>query len=182
LVSKVILGLPQGGKIRGLGVRVSAKISTLSAVLVVGACAMPDTDSFRAPDASTLFRPMSVTNYKDRVLPPVASEDLVDANGGCAGAAAGAGVPPIPAAIALEMTECDVVKRAGIAERAEIGTSERGERTARLTYINGQRPGIYYFTAGRLTTMERAPEPAAPQRPAKKPAKRAAQQSGISVQ
>jgi hypothetical protein len=180
LVSKVILGLPQGGKIRGLGVRVSAKISTLSAVLVVGACAMPDTDSFRAPDASTLFRPMSVTNYKDRVLPPVASEDLVDANGGCAGAAAGAGV--IPAAIALEMTECDVVKRAGIAERAEIGTSERGERTARLTYINGQRPGIYYFTAGRLTTMERAPEPAAPQRPAKKPAKRAAQQSGISVQ
>jgi len=82
----------------------------------------------------------------------------------------------------FEMTECDVVKRAGIAERAEIGTSERGERTARLTYINGQRPGIYYFTAGRLTTMERAPEPAAPQRPAKKPAKRAAQQSGISVQ
>ena len=56
----------------------------------------------------------------------------------------------IPAAIALEMSECDVVKRAGIAEKVEIGTNERRERTATLTYIRGQRPGIYHFTAGRL--------------------------------
>ena len=94
-------------------------------------------------------------------------------------------MPLIPAAIALEMSECDVVKRAGVAEKVEIGTNERSERTAKLTYINGQRPGIYYFTAGRLTSMERAPEPPAPQKPAKKPAKptkRAAQPNAISVQ
>ena len=91
----------------------------------------------------------------------------------------------IPAAIALEMSECDVVKRAGIAERVEIGTNERKERTARLTYVNGQRPGIYNFAAGRLTSMERAPEPAAPAKPGKKPAKpvqRAAQPKQTSVQ
>jgi hypothetical protein len=126
---------------------------------------------------------MSVTNYKDRVLSPVTSADLVDANGSCA--IPDAGVPMVPAAIALEMTECDVVKRAGTAERAEIGTGDGGERTVKLTYINGQRPGIYYFNAGRLTSMERAPEPAAPQKPAKKPAKptkRAAQPNSMSVQ
>ncbi len=89
---------------------------------------------------------MSVTNYKDRVLPPVASEDLVDANGACAGAAAGAGV--IPAAIALEMTECDVVKRAGIAERAEIGTSERGERTAD-THLHQRSAARHLLLHGR---------------------------------
>ena len=87
--------------------------------------------------------------------------DLVDANGSCAGtAASGEGVPMIPAAIALEMSECDVVKRAGIAEKVEIGTNERRERTATLTYLQGQRPGIYHFTAGRLAAMELAPEPA----------------------
>jgi hypothetical protein len=186
-----------------VAVRVAARISLLSAVLALAACAMPDTDSFRAPTAENFFRPQSsMSNFKDKVLPPVAAEDMVDTSGRCAGAfvpaAAGgdqpagtnvslkeAGVPVIPAAIALEMNECDVVKRAGVAERVEIGTNERSERTAKLTYINGQRPGIYYFTAGRLTSMERAPEPPAPQKPAKKqakPTKRAAQPNAISVQ
>ena len=75
----------------------------------------------------------------------------------------------IPAAIALEMTECDVVKRAGIAGRVEIGTNERRERTATLTYINGQRPGIYHFTAGRLPRWSSARATRAA-KPAKKPA------------
>jgi hypothetical protein len=159
--------------------------------LGVGACAMPDTESFRRPDASALFRPMSVTNFKDKTLAPVAAADLVDANGSCAGAAplsteSGEAVPMIPAAIALEMTECDVVKRAGVAEKVDIGANANRERTATLTYINGQRPGIYYFTAGRLSSMERAPEPVAPPpKPGKKPAKptkRAAQPSQVSVQ
>ncbi len=69
------------------------------------------------------------------------------------------------------MTECDVVKRAGIAGRVEIGANERRERTATLTYINGERPGIYNFTDGRLTSMELGPEPPAPPKTAKKPAK-----------
>lgn len=171
----------------------AAKISLLLAVLGLalglGACAIPDTDSFRAPNASALFRPTSVTNYKDRVLPPVADADLVDANGNCAGAvapttASGEGVPAVPTAIALEMSECDVVKRAGIAEKVEIGVNERRERIATLTYINGQRPGIYSFTAGRLTSMDRAPEPPAASKPGKKPApsKRVAKPAQVSVQ
>ena len=153
--------------------------------LCLGACALPETESFRAPDASTLFRPMSVMSYKDRMLPPVTPADLVDANGSCAGtASSGENVPMIPAAIALEMSECDVVKRAGIAEKVEIGTNERRERTATLTYFRGQRPGIYHFTAGRLAVMELGPEPVST-KPAKKPtrpARRAAQPNQVSVQ
>jgi hypothetical protein len=186
----------------------------LLAALALGACSvMPDVDSFRAPDASTLFRPLSVTNYKDKVLPPVAPEDLVDASGRCAGAFAPAaapdgvqpqqngaeapqgqsevplqraGTPLIPSAISLEMTECDVVKRAGIPENVQTATNERNERTATLTYINGPRPGIYSFTAGRLRSMERAPEPPTPVKPAKKPkpkpSRKVARPAQVSVQ
>jgi hypothetical protein len=71
----------------------------------------------------------------------------------------------IPTAIALDMTECDVVKRAGHPERVEFSTNDRGERTVTLTYLQGARPGIYRFTAGRLTSIERAPEPPAPPKP-----------------
>jgi hypothetical protein len=45
-----------------------------------------------------------------------------------------------------------------------------------LTYLRGPAPGIYRFTAGRLLSIERAPEaPPAPEKPrkatnAKKPA------------
>ena len=161
--AKLVLCPPQGGGIRGLAVRVAARMSML---LASGAGARRLRRRCRTrirsgrPTAANLFRPTSVTNYKDKVLPPVAAEDLVDASGRCAGAlcrgsqrrpAGGqanvplqeAGVPLIPAAIALEMSECDVVKRAGVAEKVEIGTNERSERTATLTYISGQRPGIY---------------------------------------
>jgi hypothetical protein len=161
----------------------------LPAAFALGACALPDIDSFRAPTADALFRPLSVTNVKDRVLPPVAPDDMVDASGRCAGAyvppsgsgadqpvgrpetVQQAGVPMIPSAVALDMSECDVVKRAGFPERVEIGANERNERTARLTYTGGARPGVYAFVDGRLKSMERGPEPVAPARPAKKPAK-----------
>lgn len=147
---------------------------------------MPDTDSFRAPDPSALFRPMSVTNYKDRTLPPVGPADLVDGSGSCAGAAAaGEDVPAIPAAIGLEMSECDVVKRAGAPEKVEIGTNERRERTATLTYFTGPRPGIYHFTAGRLASMELAPEPpkaAKPTRNPSKPTRRVGPPNQVSAQ
>jgi hypothetical protein len=185
-------------------VRFSATISMLCGTLLVGACALPDTESFRAPDASNLFRRLSVTGYKEKALPPVTPADLVDTAGNCAGAyvpANGdqpgggdvalkdAGVPMIPAAIGLEMTECDVVKRAGIPERVEIGSNDSRERTSTLTYVRGDRPGAYTFVDGRLKSMEMVagpPEP--PQKTAKKrakpakPAQRAAQPSQVSVQ
>lgn len=178
--------------------RVTANLAVLAAVLTVGACAIPEMESFRAPDAATLFTARSVSNYREKVLPPVTAAEMVDANGSCAGAyvpaAAGeaggqtlrqAGVPIIPAVVALEMTECDVVKRAGVASRVEIGANDRRERTVRMTYIGGERPGIYTFTDGRLRSMELGPEPPAPPKTAKKPvrpAQRAAQPNRVTVQ
>ena len=168
--------------------QIAANIVLLPIALALGACgALPDLNTFRPPDSSTFFRPLSVTNVKDKTLPPVTAEDLVDANGRCAGAFAAvpavsddrssgrsgaslpeAGEPAIAGPIALEMTECDVVKRAGLADKVEIGGSERNERTVALSYIQGPRPGLYHFAEGRLKSMERAPEPPAPQKPAKR--------------
>src|SRR4051812_40044578 len=160
-------------------------------------------DSFRAPTSESIFRPLSVTNVKDRVLPPVPPEDLVDGSGRCAYAAPAqsaadqpggqapvtapdAGVSLLPSAVALEMSECDVVKRAGIPERTEIGATERNERTATLTYMGGPRPGIYSFVEGRLKSMERGPEPPPQPKVAKKPAKQPAKpkprQATVQVQ
>jgi hypothetical protein len=173
----------------------------LPAALALCACALPDFDSFRAPTADAIFRPLSVTNVKDKVLPPVAPDDLVDASGRCAGAyvppaesagdqpgsqspmtAQQAAVPMIPSPIALEMSECDVVKRAGFPERVDIGAGGRNERTATLTYVSGPRPGVYSFVEGRLKSMERGPEPAPAPKTAKKPAKPAGKPRQATVQ
>lgn len=89
-----------------------------------------------------------------------------------------------PSPVALEMSECDVVKRAGAPTRVEIGANERNERTATLTYMGGPRPGIYAFVEGRLKSMERGPEPP-PQvakKPAKQPAKPKPRQATVQVQ
>ena len=164
----------------------------LPAAFALGACALPEMESFRAPTPDQIFRPLSVTNVKDRVLAPVTPDDMVDAGGRCAGAyvpssastsdqpvtAQEAGVPMIPSAIALEVTECDVVKRAGFPERVDIGSTERNERQVTLTYTGGTRPGIYTFVAGRLKSMERGPEPP-PTKPAKKPAKPKPRQASV---
>ncbi|MCX7311665.1 MAG: hypothetical protein NTV56_08050 [Alphaproteobacteria bacterium] len=181
--------------------RFSANLSMLAAVLMVGACALPEIETFRAPDAANLFTGRSVSNFRDKVLPPVTAADLVDSSGNCAGAYVPApsgdqpgqnnvslrqaGVPMIPASIALEMTECDVVKRIGVPARVEIGANERRERTAALTYIGGERPGIYAFTDGRLRSMEMGAEAPVAHKPAKKPARpsqRAAQPNRVSTQ
>jgi hypothetical protein len=175
----------------GSAVRLAANILILPAILALGACgSLPEMDTFRAPDASTLFRPLSVSSgYKDRVLVPVAPEDLVDASGRCSGAfvpataepgspaAPGqdvslqqAGVPLIPAAIALDMSECDVVKRAGVADRVDIASAS-SPRNVTLTYLRGDRPGTYGFVDGRLRSMEAVPEQEAPVKPAKRSAK-----------
>jgi hypothetical protein len=114
---------------------------------------------------------------------PVTAVDLLTSDGRCAmiapnPQAAGSGAPDqgpdanpaqplIQGGIALQMTECDVVRRAGAPDNFEFGTSDRSERSVTLTYINGPRPGIYHFTAGRLTAIERGPEPPAPARPVK---------------
>jgi hypothetical protein len=61
------------------------------------------------------------------------------------------------------MTECEVVRALGHTDRIEISTDERGQRSVTLTYLAGERPGIYRFVAGQLVSLERSDEaPAAP--------------------
>lgn len=122
---------------------------------------------------------------------PVTANDLVSPNGACAPApmpaappataAAGPGVMPVSEAppallsepVALGMTECQVVYRAGAPSSVQLGTNPNGDRTAVLTFDGGPRSGIYHFEGGRLTDMDRvataaAPAPKAVKRVAKK--------------
>jgi hypothetical protein len=84
-------------------------------------------------------------------------------------------VPLVTGGIALGMTECQAVQRAGTPSNVAISTGDRGERKVVLTYLSGPWPGIYTFSGGRLNVVERAPEqpksakPTAKKTPKKKP-------------
>jgi hypothetical protein len=138
---------------------------------VVAACSS-DSVSFNVLPKLGSFESLSVASApQTNELRPVTSADLVGPQGQCAGAASGAAAPR--GGIALEMTECDVVGRAGPPENVELGTTERGERAVTLTYTSGPRPGIYRFAGGRLYAIERAEEPPPePPKPKKPPAKK----------
>lgn len=119
---------------------------------------------------------------------PISPNDLVNADGSCpppeaaaaapaAGAPAEAGVPPVLGGIALGMTECQAVNRAGAPGNVSIGADEKGERKVVLTYQSGPWPGVYTFSAGRLKMVERLPEAARPAPRKKQPAKPRVSQS-----
>ena len=119
---------------------------------------------------------------------PVTAEDLVSADGGCPGmapppgaananaladGAASAPKPSTTGTVALGHTECDVVRGIGAPDNVNLSNNPRGDRVAVVSYSRGQRAGIYTFTAGRLTSIERGPEPVAQPKaakPKKKPA------------
>lgn len=116
---------------------------------------------------------------------PVTAEDLVSADGACQGMApppgatdanalaAGGPVPSTTGTVALGHTECDVVRGIGAPENVNFSNNARGDRVTVITYSRGQRAGIYTFTAGRLSSIERGPEPVAQPKaakPKKKPA------------
>jgi hypothetical protein len=125
---------------------------------------------------------------------PVTSDDLVTAEGYCAGMApapgpgdanaltdnpagapAAAAPPPVvTGTVALGHTECDVVRGIGAPGSVNLSNNPRGDRVAVVTYLQGPRAGIYTFTAGRLSSVERAPqvEQPKPARPAKKVVKK----------
>ena len=118
---------------------------------------------------------------------PIAPEDLVSAEGGCPGmappggpananaltdGAAGAPAPTTTGTVALGHTECDVVRGIGAPDSVNLSNNARGDRVAIINYSRGQRAGIYTFTAGRLTSIERGPEPVAEPRGAKPKAKK----------
>src|ERR1043165_7899914 len=76
-----------------------------------------------------------------------------------------------PRGISIAMTECQVVGIAGYTDRVEVSANERGERVVTLTYLSGDRPGIYHFRSGRLVSMERVAEPPQAKKPQTKTAK-----------
>jgi len=98
-----------------------------------------------------------------RPLGPVTADQLVNADGSCAAPGEGQG----GGGLALGMTECEVVGRAGAPERVDIAVDEQGRRTVVLTYPRAAHPAIYRFAAGRLTIIEGIPEPPAPAKPVK---------------
>jgi hypothetical protein len=170
--------------------RISLCAVALSALAsVLGACSTdlslnnltlaPKAESMpRKPDGSA--QPWARTSF-DRTI---TAADLVGPDGQCApagpelgsGGSGAAGVQatgqdqaasPMRGGISLRMTECDVVRRAGPVEKVDLGANERGERSLVLTYLRGPSPGVYRFIAGRLLSIERAPEPPPPEKPKK---------------
>lgn len=111
---------------------------------------------------------------------PVTAQDLVSADGACPGMAS-AGVPananassegsaPAPTTtgtVALGHTECDVVRGIGAPDGVNVSNNERGDRVAVINFFRGQRAGIYTFTGGRLTSIERGSDPVAEPKTAK---------------
>jgi hypothetical protein len=121
------------------------------------------------------FKPENVLNpsgWTTFSVPLKNGPDLLSAEGQCS--AAGSGQEAVPLGIALQMTECEVVRLAGPVEKFEIGSDSRSQRLLVLTYLQGPHPGIYRFSGGRLVVIERAPSRADASPPkrgaAKKPA------------
>jgi hypothetical protein len=125
------------------------------------------------------FSELQETNARQR---PITGNELVSQNGACPpppvvaapppppNPAAAPGAPGAPDAvtanpgppslmgegIALGMSECDVVWRAGTPASVQLSSNPNGDRVAVLTYDGGPRPGIYRFERGRLMDMDRA--------------------------
>lgn len=81
---------------------------------------------------------------------------------------------PVLGGIALGMSECEAVRRAGHPSNVAISAGDGGERKVVLTYLEGPWPGIYTFASGRLKEVDAVPEPEKPKPvPKKKKPKRA---------
>ncbi len=117
---------------------------------------------------------------------PVYSDDLITAEGACPGLEP-AGVPgdanalndsaaprSRPGVVALGHTECDVARGAGAPDNVNFSTDGAGRQIAIFTYSRGPRAGLYTFTNGRLSSVERNPQQEQPKavkpRAKKKPA------------
>jgi hypothetical protein len=135
---------------------------------LVAACSS-DISSFNVLPKLGTFESLTLgsAGVQTAELRPVTAQDLVGPQGQCAGGGPDAGASQ--GGIALQMTECEVVRRAGTPENVELGTTDRVERAVTMTYAGGPRPGIYRFAAGRLYAIERGQEPAPEPPKAKKP-------------
>lgn len=83
----------------------------------------------------------------------------------------GGGGRPAFGGIALGMTECEAVRRAGQPSNVTIGAGDKGARKVVVTYLSGPWPGIYTFASGRLQEIDAAPVQPKPAKaaPKKKP-------------
>jgi hypothetical protein len=174
-------------------------VSASGCAMDVDTFAMPEikkpTWSFTQPDWN-----MSA-NKVETYERPIAQQDLIGADGRCAGEAPAApaqalnftagpeagrpgrpapGLPPAPETaqpaargVGLGMSECEVVHALGHTDRIEVA-NESGQRNVVLTYLQGPRPGVYRFARGRLVTIERGAEAPAPAKPEKKTARKPA--------
>jgi len=166
----------------------------LAAPLMAGCASGTD---LLSKDADWFSRPgrMFIRNVSIETAPlspdkPVTADDLISADGMCPGMAPpgapadanalsdGAAAAPTsskPGAVALGHTECDVARGIGAApDNVGLSNNGRGDRVAVLTYTRGPRAGIYTFTSGRLSSVERGPEPAVQPKTAKPKAKKPA--------
>lgn len=114
---------------------------------------------------------------------PVTAEDLVSAEGACPGMApsataladtANGAPPPVGGTVALQHTECDVIRGIGAPDSVNISAAPGGGRMAVVTYLRGPRAGIYTFTGGRLSSIEAAPNQPAQPKPVKPKARKKA--------
>lgn len=175
-------------------------LAALATALALAGCADVDWSSpqawFAKPldlngrNAGYTFSELQETKQQQR---PITANDLVNSNGSCPPPAVApaprspapgqAAAPATPAAdaaallgagVALGMSECDVVFRAGQPSSVQIGSLPNGDRTAVLTFDSGPRAGIYHFQRGALREMDSVPMAAAlPQTVKKKSAKAA---------
>lgn len=145
-----------------------------------------DADWFSRP-SRVFIRNISIESPPLTPDKPVTNDDLVSADGGCPGmapppgatdanaladGAAGAPAPqPMGGTVALGHTECDVVRGIGAPDSVNMSSGPRGDRVAVVTWSRGPRAGIYTFTGGRLTSVERGPD-AAPEPKVAKPRKK----------
>jgi hypothetical protein len=138
--------------------------------------AMPDPGEFRLPDRST-FVPTTTNNFGLPISPTTAitTADLINAQGQCS-------APPAASSmrgVSLDMTECQVVNALGQPQSVDFASASGGsleQRRLAITYTAGERPGIYEFAAGRLTSIGRGNEPPPPAVAKKPPAKKTKQQ------
>jgi hypothetical protein len=164
-----------------------ACVAALSALAAVTAgCSGAVTDSIKGGE--WFSKPMNIVtradgsdatvnkNFDLGPRGPVAAEDLVGADGRCSaaivagtppaeGSVAGdlasapdSGMPQVSGGIALGMSECDAVRRAGTPANVNIGAGDNNDRNVVLTYLSGPWPGIYTFSSGRLKEIAAAPE------------------------
>jgi hypothetical protein len=171
-----------------LGRNNARSIAVLAAgvALMLGACSMDRVSEYIPKTSDLGFSKIELNPYSKEsasVAPtfrpgPVAASDYVNADGSCAGsvAADGEAGARVGGAVGLQMTECDAVNALGAPEHVDVGANERGERQVKLLYNRGDRAGLYVFTGGRLTEIQRVAEavPQKPQKPQKPAPKRPA--------